>query len=299
MRIMITGATSMIGWALTQKLVEQGHEVVAVVRRETDELKALQETGRVEVIRCDMSEYGSALGRIDGTIDAAALLAWNGTRGATRMDAEQQQKNLEYSLAAVRLVLEAGCKRIVTAGSQAEYGPHTEQITEETLCTPNTEYGKAKLAFYQQADKLCTEAGATCIEPRFFSLYGPGDYEGTLVMSMLKKMRKGEPCDMTECTQQWDYLYIDDAVAAVALLLTDRGAKGVYNIGSGDNHPLRYYVEEMHKISRSKSALCFGKVPYTAAGKVDLNPSVNKLMALDWRPKMSFTSGIMRIIETL
>lgn len=299
MRIMITGATSMIGWALTQKLVEQGHRVVAVVRRETDELKTLQEAGRVEVIRCDMSEYGSALGRIDGTIDAAALLAWNGTRGTARMDAGQQQKNLEYSLAAVKSVLEAGCKRIVTAGSQAEYGPHTEQITEETLCTPNTEYGKAKLAFYQQTDKLCAEAGAICIEPRFFSLYGPGDYEGTMISSILRDMATNRPCKLTQGIQMWDFLYIDDAIEALARLCTSQCAAGVYNFGSGDVRQLRAYVEEMAEITKTDSALLFGEVPYPETGMVSLWPSVSKLKrAIQWEPKVSFGKGICVISQS-
>ena len=34
MKIVISGATSMIGAALTNKLLSQGHEVIAVVRKE-------------------------------------------------------------------------------------------------------------------------------------------------------------------------------------------------------------------------------------------------------------------------
>lgn len=298
MRIIITGATSMIGWALTRKLIDQGHEVVAVVRRETNELKTLRELGQVEVIQCDMNEYGSALSRIKGTIDTAVLLAWNGTRGAARMDAEQQQKNLEYSLAAVRSVLEAGCKRVVTAGSQAEYGPHTKQITEETLCTPNTEYGKAKLAFYQQADKLCTEVGATCIEPRFFSLYGPRDYEGTMIFSILRDMATNRPCKLTRGIQMWDFLYIDDAIEALARLCTSQCAAGIYNFGSGDVRQLRAYVEEMAVIMKTDSALLFGEIPYPETGMVSLWPNVSKLKsAIQWEPKVSFDKGIRTVLQ--
>lgn len=57
------------------------------------------------------------------------------------------------------------------------------------------------------------------MEPRFFSLYGPYDFEGTLVMSTLKKLMGNEPCDLTKCIQQWDFLYIDDAIEALRLFI--------------------------------------------------------------------------------
>lgn len=59
----------------------------------------------------------------------------------------------------------------------------------------------------------------TLLEPRFFSLYGPNDYEGTMIISVLKKMLKDLSCDLTECIQIWDFLYIDDAIDALVILI--------------------------------------------------------------------------------
>ncbi len=50
-----------------------------------------------------------------------------------------------------------------------------------------------------------------------------------------------------ECTQNWNFLYIDDAAAALVSLLTEAPA-GVYNIGSSDTRPLRSYIEEMYAL---------------------------------------------------
>ena len=45
-------------------------------------------------------------------------------------------------------------------------------VRETAECHPNTEYGKAKLKFYNETAKLCESAGVKYREPRFFSLYG-------------------------------------------------------------------------------------------------------------------------------
>ena len=57
MKVLITGATSMIGYAASERLLQDGHEVVAVVRRESEKLKALTGTGRVTVVICEMEDY--------------------------------------------------------------------------------------------------------------------------------------------------------------------------------------------------------------------------------------------------
>ena len=49
-----------------------------------------------------------------------------------------------------------------------------------------------KLKFYEYAKSYCREHNCCLIEPRFFSLYGPGDFSGTLIMSTLNKMMKNE-----------------------------------------------------------------------------------------------------------
>lgn len=216
------------------------------------------------------------------------------------MDAARQQENVEYSLRGVQSMLSAGCGRIVSAGSQAEYGPHSEQISEESVCRPNTEYGKAKLAFYEELSALCTKNGVAYKEPRFFSLYGPGDFSGTMILSILRDMLANRPCRLSECRQMWDYLYIDDAIDGVIRLCKDPCPDGVYNFGSGDARPLRKYVEEMAQLTRTNSELLYGAVPYPETGMVSIWPDVSKLKReLGWAPEVSFEEGIQSIIRSV
>ena len=91
-----------------------------------------------------MEDYGTLSERIKGKVDAAVLLAWNGIRGQARMDAAIQQQNETCYAQLLPELEKLGCHTIMTAGSQAEYGPwYSEQAqSEEAPTCPNTEYGK-------------------------------------------------------------------------------------------------------------------------------------------------------------
>lgn len=296
--IVISGATSFIGLKLTQYLLVQGHSVAAVVRERAEKAVLLPSSQRLRTIELNCEQYFE-LGQIVGRpIDCFVHLAWNGTRGAMRDDAELQENNYRYSLDAVKSVLESGCKKVVSAGSQAEYGICTNVVTEEHPCSPVTKYGKWKLKFFEDASVLCRDKGSVMIEPRFFSLYGPNDFEGTMIISILKKMLFGEPCDLTQGIQMWDFLHVEDAAAGIAALIEQDVPAGVYNFGSGDARMLKDYIDEMRRFANSGSLLNYGAVPYPKTGMVTIQPDATKLKATTgWNPNITFEQGINGIID--
>lgn len=298
MKICITAANCFIGLPLVKKASSLGWEVIAVVRVGNKQKDYIASIPNVKVIELNLEDYGK-LGSLVGPVDCSVLLTWNGTRGQTRLDEELQESNYENNMKAVKSLVEHGCKRIITAGSQAEYGIYNDVITEKTECKPNTAYGKYKVKLFEDASKYCYEQGISFKEPRFFSLYGPGDYENTLIMSNINRMFVNEECNMTPCTQMWDYLYIDDAVEGVIGLCSKECPDGAYNFGSGDCRPLKEFVDEMKRILQSKSELNFGAVPYTPAGVVSIQPNIGRLKSTGWEPKVSFSQGIQNIVKAL
>ena len=291
----------MIGSALTNKLLERGHEVIAVVRNNCKKVNALNQSELLTIVNCDMCDYQKLSVLIEKEIDIAVTTAWNGTRGKDRSNQKLQKTNLQYSIDFLQAMIRLGCKKFITAGSQAEYGLWTkkEKLTENVIPQPNTEYGKYKLAFYEYAKDYCKDHSCVLVEPRFFSLYGPNDYPGTLVISTLNKMISNEPCDLTECTQMWDFLYIDDAVEALRMLIESESAEGVYNFGSGYALPLKEFIETMMAITQSKSKLNYGAVPYPVTGIVNVNPDVSRLANMGWKTKVNFEDGINMTLNTI
>lgn len=298
-KVIITAANCFIGRRLCRTLSESGFFVYAVVREKFENQELFDGIDNIKIVYCNMENYGKLSSQIEEKCDVGITLAWNGTRGADRSDCEKQSDNFFFSCKAIECFDELGCKVIMTAGSQAEVGPWNkiEKVNETDICNPNTEYGKAKLRLFDFCSEFCERKGIRFIEPRFFSLYGEDDYEKTLIISMVRNMLGNCPCELTECLQLWDFLYVDDAVEALALLIENEDAHGVFNVGYGISKPLKEYVEEMYRITNSKSVLRYGAIPYPATGVVHTNPDVTKLMkTVNWRPRVSFTEGIGKVI---
>ena len=295
-KVIITGASSFIGQELIGRLNKERYEIIAVVRHGSSDKIDARLKSQIRIVECDMLEY-CGFPSIIKKCDIFISLAWNGTRGSSRDDAVRQKENYLHSIQALHAAAQMGCRLFMSAGSQAEYGNINGMITEETICHPNTEYGRWKLAFYNDAIAFCRKNGISFIEPRFFSLYGENDAETTMVIDIIKKMLANKPCALTKCIQNWDYLYISDAVEGIITLLQPGCEDGAYNFGSGDVRQLKSYVDDMYRITGSHSELQFGAVQYPATGMVSIWPDVEKLRSAGWMPKTSFDAGIRKVIE--
>lgn len=296
--ILITGATSFIGLNLLNYLLND-YKIIAVVRPNSQKLENLPVNVNLSVAELNLEEYDKLPLIITENIYGFIHLAWNGTRGADRENIEMQKLNYKFSISALHSAVKLNANIFMSAGSQAEYGLQNNIITEYTVPKPVTAYGKSKLKFYKYSMEFCKNNNIKFVEPRFFSLYGAGDYKGTLIMSILDKMLKNEPCDLTDCMQKWNFLNIKDAVTGMKLLLEGEQVKsGAYNFASNDTRELKSFLLEMKNITNSKSILNFGAIPHNDSGKYGINPDIRKLLNTGWQPKISFEDGIREIIKS-
>lgn len=278
MKFIITGATSFIGVELTHYALSMGDEVIAVCRKGSAGISKLGAYPNLKIVYSELSEYANLDNQIEKA-DVFINLAWEGTGHSGRDITDIQKDNIAHSLDAIKVAASIGCSLFVEAGSQAEYGTVLEKISETTPCNPFSEYGKAKLAVKEQGSKIANALGMKYLHLRIFSLYGEDDHPWTLVMSALDKMLKDESVDLSPCTQNWNYLYVKDAVEQIiglcrfALNQSDFEHE-VYNIASNDTRVLRDFVLKMKEISRSTSKLNFGVKVST--NLVSLQPDIRK-----------------------
>ena len=276
MKYVVTGATSFIGLELLDYLLSLQHQVVAVCRPNSQGLSKIP--AGVEIVTEEMSDYGNLHREIERA-DVFVNLAWGGTGHDGRNVQDVQRENVINTIAAMFAADKMGCQVFVEAGSQAEYGTVLESITEETPCHPFSEYGKAKLEVKERLFELSEQLGIKYIHLRIFSLFGENDHPWTLVMSSIDKMLRNEPVDLSPCTQNWNFLYVKDAVKQIIGLCNHAmNSKAfqheVYNIASDDTRMLKQFVEEMYSLTGSTSILNYGAVK--PANVVSLNPDMTK-----------------------
>jgi len=298
MKYVITGATSFIGLELINLLLSQGHSVVAVCRPNSKGLSSIPQG--VEIVASEMSGYRNLHKNITSA-DVFINLAWCGTRHDGRNIADVQKENISYTLTTMFAAEKIGCKVFVESGSQAEYGSTTLPQTENMPCYPFSEYGKAKLEVKEKAFELSEQLDIKYIHLRIFSIYGENDHPWTLVMSAIEKMLKNEKVELSPCTQNWNFVYVKDAVRQIVGLCeyaikTSNYKHEVYNIASKDTRVLKEFVEEMKQISTSESELNYGAM--IPQNLVSIQPQVSKTdSATGFISNYSFEEVVNLIID--
>lgn len=297
--VIITGGTSFIGVHLIQEYLKNNWNVVVIVRPNTRNLDRLTQDEKLLIIEADMKNLEVVLSILeDKKIDVFYHLAWEGVRVPLRDDEQLQYDNYQAAISAMKIAKALGCEIFMGAGSQAEYGKCIGEIDENYVANPLTEYGKYKLKAYNELSRLAQELNIRFIWTRIFSVYGIYDYEGTLIISALNKMKMNQEIPLTQCTQDWDYIYVEDVARAMYMLAQNSCTSGIYNIASGKNRPLREFILEMKTITNSTSNLRFGEVPYSVEGIVSFKPIVDKLrQELDWGCQFEFEEGIKKILQ--
>ena len=307
MNVIVTGGTSFIGLAVIRKLLESGHEVWAAVRPGSANKDKLPSHERLHTFSCSLEEVGDLPftqegKRLAARKDKAFLhMAWDGVGSAGRSDKNIQEQNIRNSIKAAEAAQALGCGRFLFSGSQAEYGVHREVMTEDAPCAPVSEYGKAKLEFGKRAEELCRKSGMEYVHCRIFSVYGPGDHPWSLVNSCIRAFEEGGCMKLGECTQKWNFLYIDDAAEAIAALLTsEKAISGIYNIAGNDTRVLREFIEEIYEICGKKGSFVYGTRGFNAEGPASLIPDISRVeKTAGWEPAVSFREGIERTRRAL
>jgi len=294
MKFVVTGATGAIGRALINTIVSRGDEAIILINPLSK--RATGFPVGVKIYKASLSEYENFTP--DFKADYFIHLAWGKTDVFSRDDVSAQQKNVDYTLSAVRLAKRLGCKAFVGAGSQAECGAISRPITCNTEANPLSEYGKAKNAARMAAKKLCADMGIRFNWARILSVYGEGDTPNSLISYIISCFISGREPVLTECAQTWDYIYSSDCALAM-YLIAKNGAEGkTYPIGSGKSRILKEYVISAAKSAGYSGNIGFGKKEYYPHQPMYLCADISELSKdTGFVPEYTFEEGIEKTVK--
>lgn len=310
MNIVVTGATSFVGTGAVKELLKRGHHVYAVLRRNSSRLERLLEDNKLPpnltILEEDLGTLSNLIPRITERCDVFLHMGWRGAGSDSRTNEKVQKESETDALAAVRTAKELGCRRFLFTGSQAEYGIHDSLMTEDTDCYPTSPYGAAKLAVRYRGEELCRNLFMDYGHARIFSTYGPGDHPWSLISASIRTFLEERAMELSDCTQKWNFMYIEDAGRALADLaeyqgeLLEHGC--VYNLAGpmDETRELRKFVEVIYELCGRRGDLKYGVHPPNAEGTVNLIPDISKMeRVVGWVPKVSFEQGILNILRKL
>lgn len=202
------------------------------------------------------------------------------------------------SLSLVRAFHVAGGRRVVIAGSSAEYdwryGVCIESLTPRRPLTP---YGVCKNALRELATSFCNQSGTSIAWGLAFFLYGPHEHRARFVPSVATALLRGEIARCTAGTQIRDFMHVEDCAAAfVALLNSD--VRGDVNVASGRPQSVGDLARTVAAIVRRPELLALGAL-VTAEGEPPvILADVTRLSSeVGWRGAREVQNGLATTVN--
>ncbi|MBI5085222.1 MAG: NAD-dependent epimerase/dehydratase family protein, partial [Acidobacteria bacterium] len=216
-RVTIAGGTGFIGRWVARALSDSGAELTLLAR---DLAAARAIAGQFgftcRFIPLDLTDFAAVTRNLAGLRPQILFnLAAYGINAAESDLSTARRINHELlpvlcdALAEVDAGGWAG-RRLVHAGSVAEYGPVVETLDESMPAHPRSLYGSTKLAGTEAVQRCCLSSGMNGVTARLFGVYGPGERPGRLLPVLMDAARLQRVAELGPAGQQRDFLFVED-----------------------------------------------------------------------------------------
>jgi UDP-glucose 4-epimerase len=296
-RFLVTGGSGFIGSHVVDQLLASDAEAVAVfdkkVRREN--LSEALPTGRVRILDGDVTDREAlrdALQDIHGVFHMAVLPI-----GAC---VESPRTCLDVNVIGTFNVLEAsheaGVEKIVFSSASSVYGDTDETMDESHPLDAMSMYGATKVAgeFFLRA--FHDMYGLDYVTLRYMNVYGPRQ-EGGLVMSVLSRIRSGEPPAIAgDGSQSFDFIHVADVASANVQAMASDVTNGAFNVGSGGEASVGEIVELLLKLSGSALRPQL-RTDQKVLMKRRVGSNDKAIRQLGWRPTYDLERGLGELVS--
>ncbi len=226
MKIIVTGASGLIGSALVSSLLTQGHQVTTLVRQES------QQRTQMDV---NAVPWNPTAGELDAARlvghDAAVHLAGESIAEGRWTD-EKKRRIRASRIESTRLLAESLAQlqtrphTFVCASAIGYYGDRGAEVLTEASA-PGTDFLAQVCREWEEASEPARAAGIRTVNLRFGVVLSEA---GGALAKMLTPFKLGVGGRIGSGKQYMSWIALDDAVGAIAHALTNESVAGPVNV---------------------------------------------------------------------
>jgi len=317
MKALVTGGAGFIGSHLTERLLEDGNEVIVVDNLSTGSLKNIEsfkEKSTFDFIKGDIRNV-ELMETLAEQCDAIFHLA---AAVGVQLIADRPVHTIETNIGGTEVVLEAANKfsrKTLLASSSEVYGKNEAVpfCEDDDIVLGSTSLSRWSYACSKAIDEFLGQAfhqqyGLEVVIGRFFNTIGPrqtGRY-GMVVPRFVQWALKGEPIQIYGTGRQKRcFCYVADVIEAITGLMNCEQAAGkVFNIGSTKEITIEALADKIIEMTQSSSKKEY--ITYEVAYGRPIEDMMRRVPSLEriketigWGPKTDLTETLQIIIESL
>jgi len=303
--VTVTGGAGFIGSHLVHALLDSGYDVRVLDDFSTGRLSNLQ--GVLQKI--ELME-GSILNEkaLAQSLDGAEFVFHHAAQVSVPLSMENPGRTLEINGIGTLRVLEAacqaGCRRVVYAGSSSCYGDVANPVqTESDQIAPISPYGISKYQGEEYCHEMAESGRIETVVLRYFNVFGPGQdplspYSAVIPKFISLLMGGKRPTIFGDGTQSRDFTFVQNVVEANLLAVRAEGVSGhSINVANGRSISLLTLMELLRENLQSDVEPIFAE---SRKGDI-LHSCANITKAgqlLGYTPSVSIEAGLATTINS-
>ncbi len=305
MKLLITGGLGFVGSHLVDLLVKKNHKIKILTKTLSKKKNIKKSSKKIQIEKIDLTNF-QQLGKIIEKFkpDIIIHLAGNASHSKSfenpLKDIDSNAKTTLFMLEKIRK-LNTQCKFILGSTFIVIGKPKKLPVNENTPCNPTTIYGTNRLSseyfckIYHEVYGLHTNIF------RITNSYGPREQiipkKNAVNFLIYKSFKKEEISIYNQGKFFRDFIYIDDVISGINIILKKGKSGELYWISSGKRTWFYEFGDILEKTTGCK--VKYSETPvYTK--KVDVGNFVvsnSKLRKLGWSPKISVDVGIKKTLK--
>jgi nucleoside-diphosphate-sugar epimerase len=279
MKILVSGGTGFLGSKVVNSFLNKGHEITVLYR---DNNKIIDQNNRnpyylkyIEINNeNNLKDY-----------DAIFYCATN----------YSYIKGGIIELLDANLILPLELLKIANKNS-IKYFINIDTIIDKNV----NEYSTSKSSLRYWIKKF--DGSINIVNIRIDHFFGPGDksfkFINNIIISLLNNKKS---IDLTSGDQERSFIYIDDVVNAISLIienLDNQNSYKEYNISGKESYSIKYIVERIkYLINNNTTQLLWGKLPYRENETFKTKCNLSEINSIGWKQDTDLDSGLKKTIN--
>jgi UDP-glucuronate 4-epimerase len=310
-RFLVTGGAGFIGSHLVQRLLDNGHDRVAVVDDLNDfyspalkrqNLAAFEGNSAFKFYENDIRDLSAMRAIFDeNEFDCIVHLAARaGVRPSLAQPALYCETNVNGTLNLLELARDFAVPQFVFGSSSSVYGINSDIPFSENdrINRPISPYAATKAAGELLCHTYSHLFGVRTVCLRFFTVYGARQRPDLAIHKFTRAIEAGKPIQVFgDGSTRRDYTFIDDIIGGVMAAINYSGSMHeIFNLGESETTELRRLIELIEE-SLGKEAIIDrqpmqpGDVPVTFA---DISKARS---VLGYSPSTKIAEGIPEFVD--